>query len=124
MITIGDRRDFVWLKEVILLAVCQPDAWQEHYLGLIGKRDDVFLTLRKYGIDRKIAYAITWLKAYYPEDFYKVTLKYTYTAPYATWTILELKTLLKSMVPYDCSQSREWEPSVSCWKQTDKDITI
>lgn len=137
----------------------QDHAFQE----LIGNRDDVFLTLRKYGIDRKtayaamtatrkgalsryetlvnelaaagipgwyldsmgkvkylfpkahaahyckIAYAIAWFKAYYPEAFYKVTMKYTYTVLYEACSIPELEAMLESLDPYDCSQSREWE---------------
>lgn len=137
---------------------------QEHpFRELIGNRDDVFLTLRQYGIDRKtayaamtatrkgtlsryealvndlaaagipawyldsmgkvkylfpkahavhyckIAYAIAWFKMYYPEAFYKATMKHTYTVPYEACTIPELEAMLESLDPYDYSQSREWE---------------
>ena len=36
---LGDKRDFAWLKEVILLAVRYPNTWQARYLELIGKRE-------------------------------------------------------------------------------------
>ena len=35
---LGDKRDFAWLKEVILLAVRYPNTWQVRYLERIGKR--------------------------------------------------------------------------------------
>ena len=167
-------RDDFYFSDLIKICgiVHGTDVWDENgenlikahpFRELIGNRDDVFLTLRKYGIDRKtayeamtatrkgalcryealindlaaagipgwylesmkkvkylfpkahsvhyckIAYAITWFKVYYPEAFYKVTLKHTYTVPYETCSIPELEVLLDGMDPYDCSQSREWE---------------
>lgn len=35
------HRDFQWLKEVILLAVYNPNTWQEIYLELIGQRESI-----------------------------------------------------------------------------------
>lgn len=37
----GSRRGFRWLNEVILLAVYQPDTWQEIYLEWIGQREGI-----------------------------------------------------------------------------------
>ena len=37
----GSRRGFRWLNEVILLAVYQPDTWQEIYLEWIGQREHI-----------------------------------------------------------------------------------
>lgn len=147
----------VWHENGEILAQAHP------FRELIGNRDDVFLTLRQYGIERetafaamtatrkgtlsryealiddlaaagiprwylesmrkvkylfpkahsvhycKLAYMAAWFKMYYPEAFYKVTLKHTYTVPYETCSIPELEALLDAMDPYDCSQSREWE---------------
>ena len=36
---LGDRRDFRWLKETIMLAVYHPNTWAESYLDIIGKRE-------------------------------------------------------------------------------------
>ncbi len=38
---LGDRRDYAWLKEVILLAVRYTNTWQNSYLELIGKREGI-----------------------------------------------------------------------------------
>ena len=35
------HRDFAWLKEVILLAISEPSAWQKSYLEMIGKREGI-----------------------------------------------------------------------------------
>ena len=37
----SERRDFQWLKEVILLAVRYPNTWQVRYLDRIGKREGI-----------------------------------------------------------------------------------
>ena len=49
------RRDFQWLKEVILLAVHHPDTWQVRYLELIGKREGI--TRERV---RQILYKAVW----------------------------------------------------------------
>ena len=41
--------------------------------------------------DTKLAYMAAWFKVYYPEAFYKVILKHTYTVPYETCSIPELE---------------------------------
>ena len=51
----GSRREFQWLKEVIGLAVCQPSAWQESYLELIGMREGI--TRERV---RQILYRVVW----------------------------------------------------------------
>ena len=38
---LGNRREFQWLKEVVLHAVFHPDSWKENYLELIGKREGI-----------------------------------------------------------------------------------
>lgn len=38
---LADRRDFMWLKEVILLAVRYPDTWQDSYLEMMGTREGI-----------------------------------------------------------------------------------
>ena len=37
----GNRREFRWLKEVIMLAVRYPDTWQESCVELIGRREGI-----------------------------------------------------------------------------------
>ena len=49
------HRDFTWLKEVIGLAVRQPDTWQESYLDLIGRREGI--TRERV---RQILYKAVW----------------------------------------------------------------
>ena len=51
----GSRRGFRWLNEVILLAVYQPDTWQESYLDLIGRREGI--TRERV---RQILYRAVW----------------------------------------------------------------
>ena len=38
---LGDKREFAWLKEAILLAIRYPNTWQARYLELIGKREGI-----------------------------------------------------------------------------------
>ena len=52
---LGDKRDFAWLKEVILLAIRYPNTWQAHYLELIGKREGI--TRER---SRQILYKAVW----------------------------------------------------------------
>ena len=52
---LGDKRDFAWLKEVILLAVRYPNTWQAHYLERIGKREGI--TRERV---RQILYKAVW----------------------------------------------------------------
>ena len=51
----SERRDFQWLKEVILLAVRYPNTWQVRYLELIGKREGI--TRERV---RQILYKAVW----------------------------------------------------------------
>ena len=52
---LGDKRDFAWLKEVILLAVRYPNTWQVRYLEQIGKRECI--TRERV---RQILYKAVW----------------------------------------------------------------
>lgn len=52
---LGDKRDFAWLKEVILLAVRYPNTWQVRYLERIGKRECI--TRERV---RQILYKAVW----------------------------------------------------------------
>ena len=52
---LGDKRGFVWLKEVTLLAVRYPNTWQARYLELIGKREGI--TRERV---RQILYKAVW----------------------------------------------------------------
>ena len=54
---LGDKRDFAWLKEVILLAIRYPNTWQFRYLELIGKREGI--TRERV---RQILYKAVWNK--------------------------------------------------------------
>lgn len=51
----GNRREFRWLKEVILLAVHFPSTWQVLYLEMIGKREGI--TRERV---RQILYKAVW----------------------------------------------------------------
>ena len=35
------HRDFGWLQEVILMAVCDPQSWEAEYAEYIGKRESI-----------------------------------------------------------------------------------
>lgn len=52
---LGDKRDFAWLKEVILLAVRYPNTWHVRYLELIGEREGI--TRERV---RQILYKAVW----------------------------------------------------------------
>ena len=52
---LGDKRDFAWLKEVILLAVRYPNTWQARYLEVIGEREGI--TRERV---RQILYKAVW----------------------------------------------------------------
>ena len=52
---LGNRSDFRWLEEVILLAVRYPNTWQARYLELIGKREGI--TRERV---RQILYKAVW----------------------------------------------------------------
>ena len=54
---LGNRREFHWLKEVVLHAVFHPDSWKENYLELIGKREGI--TRERV---RQILYKAVWDK--------------------------------------------------------------
>lgn len=38
---LGEHRGFKWLKELILIAVSDPDGWQNDFLMNIGKRESI-----------------------------------------------------------------------------------
>ena len=55
MNSLGEKRDFAWLKEGILLAIRYPNTWQDRYLELIGKREGI--TRERV---RQILYKAVW----------------------------------------------------------------